>query len=60
MQALRIVREASVTAPSGWRIAWFEDPDSNVLSIAEHPGCMREYAHFIGICSLVSRRGSLR
>ncbi|HEY4103827.1 MAG TPA: hypothetical protein VGM44_08045 [Polyangiaceae bacterium] len=54
------MREASVTAPSGWRIAWFEDPDSNVLSIAEHPGCMREYAHFIGICSLVSRRGSLR
>lgn len=25
------------TAPSGARIAWFKDPDGNILSIAEHP-----------------------
>jgi catechol 2,3-dioxygenase-like lactoylglutathione lyase family enzyme len=25
------------TAPSGSRIAWFRDPDQNVLSLAEHP-----------------------
>ena len=25
------------TAPSGSRIAWFRDPDGNVLSIAQHP-----------------------
>jgi len=25
------------TAPSGSRIAWFQDPDENVLSIAQHP-----------------------
>ena len=25
------------TAPSGSRIAWFEDPDGNVLSLAQHP-----------------------
>jgi catechol 2,3-dioxygenase-like lactoylglutathione lyase family enzyme len=25
------------TAPSGSRIAWFRDPDDNVLSIAQHP-----------------------
>jgi len=24
-------------APSGSRIAWFQDPDENVLSVAEHP-----------------------
>jgi len=24
-------------APSGSRIAWFQDPDGNVLSIAQHP-----------------------
>jgi catechol 2,3-dioxygenase-like lactoylglutathione lyase family enzyme len=24
-------------APSGSRIAWFSDPDGNVLSVAEHP-----------------------
>jgi catechol 2,3-dioxygenase-like lactoylglutathione lyase family enzyme len=24
-------------APSGSRIAWFEDPDGNVLSVAQHP-----------------------
>lgn len=24
------------TAPSGTRVAWFKDPDGNVLSIAEH------------------------
>jgi len=24
-------------SPSGSRIAWFSDPDGNVLSIAEHP-----------------------
>ena len=25
------------TAPSGSRIAWFNDPDENVLSVAQHP-----------------------
>jgi predicted enzyme related to lactoylglutathione lyase len=25
------------TAPSGSRIAWFKDPDGNVLSVAQHP-----------------------
>lgn len=25
------------TAPSGSRIAWFPDPDGNVLSVAQHP-----------------------
>ncbi|PCE23826.1 glyoxalase [Paraburkholderia acidicola] len=25
------------TSPSGARIAWFADPDGNVLSISEHP-----------------------
>ena len=24
-------------APSGARVAWFEDPDGNVLSLSEHP-----------------------
>ena len=26
------------TAPGGARIAWFKDPDGNVLSISQHPG----------------------
>jgi hypothetical protein len=25
------------TAPSGSRIAWFQDPDCNLLSVAQHP-----------------------
>lgn len=25
------------TAPGGARIAWFKDPDGNVLSLSEHP-----------------------
>jgi hypothetical protein len=25
------------TAPTGAKIAWFKDPDGNILSIAEHP-----------------------
>jgi catechol 2,3-dioxygenase-like lactoylglutathione lyase family enzyme len=25
------------TAPSGARVAWFKDPDGNVLSVSEHP-----------------------
>ena len=29
------------TAPSGSRIAWFRDPDGNVLSIAQHPATER-------------------
>lgn len=30
--------EAGVwTAPSGSRIAWFHDPDGNVLSLSQHP-----------------------
>jgi hypothetical protein len=24
-------------APGGARVAWFKDPDGNVLSISEHP-----------------------
>jgi catechol 2,3-dioxygenase-like lactoylglutathione lyase family enzyme len=26
------------TAPGGAKIAWFRDPDGNILSISEHPG----------------------
>ena len=26
------------TAPSGARVAWFADPDGNVLSLTQHPG----------------------
>ena len=25
------------TAPSGARVAWFRDPDGNILSLSEHP-----------------------
>ena len=25
------------TAPTGAKVAWFKDPDGNILSIAEHP-----------------------
>lgn len=25
------------TAPSGARVAWFKDPDGNILSVSEHP-----------------------
>jgi catechol 2,3-dioxygenase-like lactoylglutathione lyase family enzyme len=25
------------TAPSGHRVAWFKDPDGNILSISQHP-----------------------
>src|SRR5450432_1050835 len=25
------------TAPSGSRVAWFQDPDANVLSLSQHP-----------------------
>jgi len=25
------------TAPTGERVAWFKDPDGNVLSVSEHP-----------------------
>jgi catechol 2,3-dioxygenase-like lactoylglutathione lyase family enzyme len=25
------------TAPSGAKVAWFKDPDGNILSISEHP-----------------------
>jgi catechol 2,3-dioxygenase-like lactoylglutathione lyase family enzyme len=25
------------TAPTGARVAWFKDPDGNILSISEHP-----------------------
>jgi len=25
------------TSPTGARIAWFKDPDGNVLSVSEHP-----------------------
>ena len=26
------------TAPTGAKVAWFKDPDGNVLSVSEHPG----------------------
>ena len=26
------------TAPSGARVAWFKDPDGNLLSVAQYPG----------------------
>jgi catechol 2,3-dioxygenase-like lactoylglutathione lyase family enzyme len=29
------------TAPTGARIAWFKDPDGNVLSLSEHPELKR-------------------
>ena len=25
------------TAPTGARVAWFKDPDGNILSLSEHP-----------------------
>ena len=25
------------TSPTGARVAWFKDPDGNILSISEHP-----------------------
>jgi hypothetical protein len=30
------------TAPSGARVAWFCDPDGNVLSVTEFPGLSGE------------------
>jgi catechol 2,3-dioxygenase-like lactoylglutathione lyase family enzyme len=29
------------TSPSGARVAWFKDPDGNILSISEHPELKR-------------------
>ena len=26
------------TTPSGAKVAWFRDPDGNILSVSEHPG----------------------
>jgi catechol 2,3-dioxygenase-like lactoylglutathione lyase family enzyme len=26
------------TAPTGAKVAWFKDPDGNILSVSEHPG----------------------
>ena len=26
------------TSPSGAKVAWFKDPDGNILSVSEHPG----------------------
>jgi catechol 2,3-dioxygenase-like lactoylglutathione lyase family enzyme len=26
------------TTPTGARVAWFKDPDGNILSVSEHPG----------------------
>jgi catechol 2,3-dioxygenase-like lactoylglutathione lyase family enzyme len=26
------------TSPTGAKVAWFKDPDGNVLSVSEHPG----------------------
>jgi hypothetical protein len=25
------------TSPTGARVAWFKDPDGNILSLSEHP-----------------------
>jgi catechol 2,3-dioxygenase-like lactoylglutathione lyase family enzyme len=31
-------RESGIwTAPSGAKVAWFKDPDGNVLSVSQHP-----------------------
>jgi catechol 2,3-dioxygenase-like lactoylglutathione lyase family enzyme len=29
------------TAPSGAKVAWFKDPDGNILSLSEHPELQR-------------------
>jgi catechol 2,3-dioxygenase-like lactoylglutathione lyase family enzyme len=29
------------TAPTGARVAWFKDPDGNILSVSEHPELKR-------------------
>jgi hypothetical protein len=29
------------TAPTGAKVAWFKDPDGNILSVAEHPELKR-------------------
>jgi len=29
------------TAPTGARVAWFKDPDGNILSLSEHPELMK-------------------
>ena len=29
---------ASGQRPSGARVAWFKDPDGNLLSLSQHPG----------------------
>ena len=29
--------QGSWTAPTGAKVAWFKDPDGNILSISEHP-----------------------
>ena len=28
------------TTPTGSKVAWFKDPDGNILSISEHPELM--------------------
>ena len=30
------------TSPSGAKVAWFKDPDGNILSVSEHPERKRE------------------
>jgi hypothetical protein len=29
------------TAPGGAKVAWFKDPDGNILSLSEHPELRR-------------------
>jgi catechol 2,3-dioxygenase-like lactoylglutathione lyase family enzyme len=31
------VDEMGRTAPGGARVAWFKDPDGNILSVSQHP-----------------------
>lgn len=35
-QAFGLDEHAAWTAPDGTRVAWFDDPDGNVLSLAQH------------------------
>ena len=34
------------TAPTGAKVAWFKDPDGNILSVSEHPEIDRD--HYLG------------
>jgi predicted enzyme related to lactoylglutathione lyase len=38
MSTTRTARPARRIAPSGSKIAWFEDPDGNIISLQQPPG----------------------